>query len=243
MGDVTLVLHVSDERPNAPGYQRLLDRLNAAALDALTKAGRRPELLATLDADPDDILARVRAADAVVLMGGEDVDPRLYGGVTEYPGSGTHATSADHVMIAAVREAVRAGIPLLGVCRGNQVINVALGGTLIPHLDGHRTRRDEPFVHTRVAVAAGESPAFDVGGSARCSHHQAVDRLGAGLRVVARAEDGTIEAIAHESAPIVGVQWHPEHPDVAATQLVALLDVVAPVDDVTRSGRPRRTRG
>jgi len=224
-GDL-LVLHVAEERPRAPRYQRLLDELNDAAVAAFAGAGWRPELVATEGAGRDDILARARAADAVVLMGGEDVDPRLYGGRLRYPGSGWHMPESDRTMIATVLQAVADRTPLLGICRGHQIINVALGGTLVEHLRGHVRRLGDTFVNSTLQIAEGEPAAFAVA-DARCSHHQAVRDVGEGLRVVARASDGTVEAIAHRDAPVVGVQWHPEHPDVAAAQLPALLGLVA----------------
>lgn len=221
-----LVLHVRDERPHAPDYQRLLDELNIAAMRALTDAGWVPTLLAVARRDPREVLDRARDADAVVIMGGEDVDPRLYGGALTYPDSGQHEPEADRTMIAVIRQSLDRRTPLLGICRGHQLINVALGGTLIEHMTGHRDTGRSHFVRTRVDVAADEPDpvAFAVGDDARCSHHQAVRALGDGLRVVARADDGTIEAIAHRDAPMFGVQWHPEHPEVAGGQLGRLLD-------------------
>ncbi len=221
-----LLLHVTAHRPRAPRYQRQLDELNAAATAAIEEAGWRPELLATAGADTDHVLALARAADAVVVMGGEDVDPRLYGGPARYPGGGTHVPDADRVQIATILQAVRRGTPLLGICRGHQLLNVALGGTLVPHMKGHRSPGDDPFVRTTVHCAPGESRAFAVGDGARCTHHQAIQHLGDGLRIAARASDGTIEAVAHRRAPVVGVQWHPEHPDAARTQLVPLLETI-----------------
>jgi len=219
-----LVLHVRDSRPHAPRFQRSLDDLNDAAMRAFANAGWQPTLLPTADADAAEVLARARSADAVVVMGGEDVDPTLYGGATTYPGSGMHEPHSDRVLIDVIRQSVADRTPLLGICRGNQLLNVALGGTLIPHLEAHRIPEDDDaFVHTVVAVADGADPAFAVGEAARCSHHQAIGALGEGLRVIATAPDGIIEAVVHEAAPVVGVQWHPEHPEVAELQLPALL--------------------
>lgn len=219
-----LVLHVRSRRRHAPRYQQLLDTLNAAAMRAFDEAGWDATLVAAAETDRLDVLQQARTADAIVLMGGEDIDPMLYGGATDYPGSGAHETQADRTMIAVVHQALRRRTPLLGICRGHQLINVALGGTLIQHLDGHRIPASEVFVSTPVVVRSGEDAVFKVGRQARCSHHQAVAELGKGLRVIARAPDSIIEAIAHESAPIVGVQWHPEHPDVASRQLPPLLE-------------------
>ncbi|NYE20560.1 gamma-glutamyl-gamma-aminobutyrate hydrolase family protein [Microbacterium immunditiarum] len=221
-----LVLHIRDERPRAPGYQRLLDELNRAAMRAFDDAGWAATLLPVAHLGPQEVLDRARGADAVVIMGGEDVDPQLYGGALTYPGSGQHEPEADRTMIAVIRQSLDRRSPLLGICRGHQLINVALGGTLVEHMVGHRSSGPSHFVSTSVEVAPDEPEpaAFAVGEDARCSHHQAVRSLGDGLRVVARADDGTIEAIAHRKAPLLGVQWHPEHPDVAGEQLATLLD-------------------
>jgi len=220
-----LVLHVRTQRRHAPKYQHALDELNASALSAFEDAGWEPSLLATADEKRLEVLARARAADAVVIMGGEDVDPILYGGATVYPGSGAHETASDRTMIAVIHQSLRRETPLLGICRGHQLINVALGGTLIQHMRGHRGTAVDPYVRTQVVVAEGEDEAFGVGDQARCTHHQAVAELGSGLRVVARAPDSTVEAIAHVTAPLIGVQWHPEHPDVARRQLPGLLEL------------------
>ena len=215
-----LALHVRDSRPHAPAYQSLLDDLNAATLRATATAGWSPRLLATAALDRDEVLAEARAADAVVILGGEDVNPQLYGGRAHYPGSGRHETRSDTTLIAVIRQAVAARTPLLGICRGHQLLNVALGGTLVEHMHGHRARNVDPYVRTQVGGTLGEAEVF-------CTHHQAIRTLGAGLRVIARADDDVIEAVEHESAPVLGVQWHPEHPDVADHQLVALLERIA----------------
>lgn len=219
-----VILHVRDDRPHAPNYQRVIDELNDAAVAASERTGWNTTLLATAGSDREEILARAREADLVLVMGGEDVDPALYGGEADYPGGGTHETESDQTMVAVIREAVQDRRPLLGLCRGNQLINVALGGTLIQHMEGHHVDGRDPFVSTTVSVVPGEAEVFDQGGRARCAHHQSVDQLGSGLRVVARSTDGVIEAIAHNEAPVVGVQWHPEHSSTADDQLVALLD-------------------
>lgn len=216
-----LALHVRTSRPHAPQYQQLLDELNASTVAATTAAGWTTTLLATASADRNDVLAQARAADAVVILGGEDVNPQLYGGRAHYPGSGKHETRSDSIMIDVIRQSITDRVPLLGICRGHQLLNVALGGTLDEHMHGHRARSVDPYVRTRVVSDAL------VDGEVMCTHHQAIRTVGVGLRVIARAEDGVIEAVQHESAPALGVQWHPEHPDVAATQLIPLLDRLA----------------
>jgi putative glutamine amidotransferase len=122
--------------------------------------------------------------------------------------------------MALVRAAARAGLPVLGICRGSQVLNVALGGSLVQHVPAvtgveHCLRdRAYEFVH-RVRVEAGSVLAGVAGGTdvpVNSLHHQAVDRIGAGLRAVAWSEDGVIEGIESDGGPtrLLAVQWHPE---------------------------------
>lgn len=220
------ILHLRTDRPGAPGFQAELDALNTATCKVVDALGWSYQLVATAERPPEETLNAARDADMIVLMGGEDVDPRLYSQNDTYPGSGHHEPRADGAQIAVVLEAVRRGTPLLGICRGLQLLNVALGGTLIQHLPGDRHRSvsapDDPFVASRVLFEP-DGASLDPGSAVLCTHHQAIDELGKGLRAVAYSEDGVIEAVVHESAPTTGVQWHPEHPRTAATQLRALL--------------------
>jgi len=220
------LLHLRTERPDAPWFQQKLDVLNDATTRVARRLGWEVVPVASAEVGVEATLAAVEAADAVVVMGGEDVDPATYGGPLVCPGSGQHEPVADAAHLEAVRRCRDTGTPLLGICRGLQLVNVALGGTLVPHLpttDAHR--HPDGFVRNRVrlvgpALAAEVDPEQDV----RCTHHQAVDRLGDGLVVAAMADDGVVEAAVHADAPITGVQWHPEHPDTADEQLAALLE-------------------
>jgi putative glutamine amidotransferase len=222
------LLHLRTERPHAPAFQESLDRLNGAAVRVATDRGWQVAAVASAEVPLEASLVVVEQADAVVLMGGEDVHPDFYGGSLDYPGSGHHEPEADHAHIAAVRECLEARTPLLGLCRGLQVINVALAGTLVPHLPTyllHRADGQDPFVSHRITLLDGHlTDAVDQGREVRCTHHQAVERLGRGLVVAARADDGVVEALVHAEAPITAVQWHPEHPDLADDQLAPLFD-------------------
>lgn len=166
-------------------------------------------------------------ADVVVLIGGEDLGPAHYAGTAHYPGSGHHEPLADQAHLDVARYCLTSSTPLLGVGRGMQVINVALGGSLVPHLltgDPHRGYGVQPFTLHQISLSdialVGEvRPQQPV----RCSHHQGIERLGEGLVVAARAKDGVIEAVVHASAPVTGVQWHPEHPESAMNEFGPLL--------------------
>ncbi len=224
---VTL-LHLREKRPAHPEFQEVLDTLTSAAVDTVTGLGWQPTLVASAEMPLRESVDAAAAADAVIILGGEDVHPEFYDGALTYPGSGEHEPDADRAHIAVIRAALAAGTPLLGICRGNQLLNVALGGTLIPHLpDTRRHRLPGRGMATFVAGSVLPDPDFadDVAApdAALCGHHQAIDRLGEGLIIAARADDGVIEAVVHESAPLTGVQWHPEHPDTAVQQLTPLL--------------------
>jgi putative glutamine amidotransferase len=221
------VVQVTRSRPEAVAYDALVQGLNARVAEVAGDIGWMVENIAAEDVGVEALLERTRDADAVVIMGGEDVAPRFYDGPAEYEGRSRHREVADAGQIALVRRAVAEGTPLLGICRGAQIVNVALGGTLQQHIETEITAvmRDHD-----VRVAADSRLARVLGSTAlvvRSAHHQAVDRPGAGLRVVAVAPDGVPEAVEHETAPITGVQWHPEDAAAARDQLPALLRALA----------------
>lgn len=221
-------LHIRDERPWNPGFQQELDELNRGALATIAALGWQAECVPSAVRPVGESLRAARAADAVVLMGGEDVSPELYGGSASYQDGGRWEPDADAAHIAVVQDCLAAGRPLLTICRGTQILNVALGGTLIQHLENVHEHRgfghgDTAFVDSVVEIEPELRGDVDPADTVMCSHHQAIAALGEGLVVVARGAGDVIEAVVHESAPITGVQWHPEHPRVAGRQLRALL--------------------
>ncbi|MBF4999729.1 gamma-glutamyl-gamma-aminobutyrate hydrolase family protein [Nocardia sp. BSTN01] len=169
-----------------------------------------------------EAIARV---DALVVTGGQDVDPELWGGPPPTPNSTGGEVLAidrrrDDYEIALVRHALERGIPVLGICRGHQVLNVALGGTLVPDLPDHgiehysravvpdrRPDREHPVDFVAGTLAA---ELYGPRGAVNSWHHQAVDRPGEGLVVSGRARDGVAEAIELPGRPVLGLQWHPE---------------------------------
>ena len=166
---------------------------------------------------PAELLERV---DALLLIGGADVEPTIYGAQSD-PATEATYPERDEFEIALLRGAIARSIPVLGICRGVQVINVALGGTLVQDLidaDGSHPHRKslgsfqgsehEVFLEpgSLATDAAGEQRHV-----VRCHHHQAIDRLGDGLAVSGRAADGVVEAVeAADGRWLLGVQWHPE---------------------------------
>jgi len=171
------------------------------------EAGGRAVVLPPLDEDSKDL---VRRLDAVVLAGGADIDPARYGAAA-HPRT-VSRPDRDGGELAVLTSAIDADLPVLGVCRGMQVLNVALGGTLHQHIEGHNPAPGV-FEHTDIEIV-GDSLLHDVLGDAttvQCHHHQSLDRVADGLRVTAAAPDGTVEAVELEGAPfVVGVQSHPE---------------------------------
>lgn len=220
------LLHLRTSRPTLTWFQSMLDDLNSTTADAVRALGHEPVLIATAEQPVEATMDAVAASDAIVILGGEDVDPAFYSGPSDYPGSGHHEPGADEAQIAAVRYAVENEVPLLGICRGTQVINVALGGTLVQHLPqngAHRIAGPGSLELVPVNPSLGDDLFGIPDVTVWCGHHQAIDRLGKGLVVAATAPDGVIEAVVHERAPLTGVQWHPEHAAADPAQLRALL--------------------
>ncbi len=181
---------------------------------AVAKAGGVPVLVPIVDPDDRAALHTVLDRfDGVVITGGADVDPANYGAVVA-PDCGPVQPARDRIDLAVARACVERNQPTLAICRGIQVLNVALGGTLVQHLDDHMVlERYNQKVHD-ITI----EPGSQLAGLMRTDHywsnslhHQCLDELGEGARVVARAADGTVEAIELEQAPnVIGVQWHPE---------------------------------
>ncbi|MEV5081140.1 gamma-glutamyl-gamma-aminobutyrate hydrolase family protein [Streptomyces sp. NPDC093064] len=161
--------------------------------------------------DPSHAASVVARLDGLVVAGGPDVEPERYGAERE-PRTGPPSRERDTWELALIRAALDSSTPLLGICRGMQLLNVALGGTLVQHIDGHTedvgvfgSHPVTPVAGTRYAAVVPEEtyvPTY---------HHQAVARLGEGLRTSAHATDGTVEAVELPGDRFVlGVQWHPE---------------------------------
>ncbi|WP_328333267.1 MULTISPECIES: gamma-glutamyl-gamma-aminobutyrate hydrolase family protein [unclassified Streptomyces] len=195
------------------GYHRLVQR--AGGLAALLP----PD-------SPSAAASAVARLDGLVIAGGADVEPARYGAAA-HPRTGPPALDRDAWELALIEAALERGVPLLGICRGLQLLNVALGGTLVQHLEGHA---GAPGVFDRHVVRP--VPGTLLGGtlpepvSVPTYHHQAVDRLGRGLLGSAYAEDGTVEALELPGARVftLAVQWHPEAGDdtrVAAALVAA----------------------
>lgn len=191
--------------------------LPAAYCSRIESAGALPLLIPPLD--PAGAMIMVESLDGLLLSGGGDVAP-LYYGQEAQPGLGEVDLQRDAWEFALVRAALPLGLPLLGICRGLQLINIALGGTLIQDLGGagclqhrqqapgsHASHTIEILPQTRLAIhLAGEGCL-----AVNSFHHQAPAAVAPGLRKAALAPDGVIEALEDSLHPfLLGVQWHPE---------------------------------
>jgi putative glutamine amidotransferase len=183
--------------------------LGMTYLQAIERAGAVPVVLPPCVSDLDSLISRL---DGVCLSGGPDLDPGAYGVRERHAELGPTEPSLDAFELELARAAIERGMPLLGICRGSQALNVACGGTLHQHLPGHRQSEPGCRVTHEVEVLAGTRLAGLLGAgtyAVNSFHHQGVDRVGHGLRVAARAADGTVEAIEGPGFAI-GVQWHAE---------------------------------
>lgn len=198
------------------GWHRRASLVPRDFLDPLAAGGAVPLLLPP-DGDAAAAAELMDWLDGLLLVGGPDVDPDRYGAPRQAGTSGVQP-ARDAWELALLHAALAADRAVLGVCRGMQLLNVALGGTLRQDLgDPSHQPAGSRFGSVRVSFAADALPGTAVGATMTvpCYHHQAVDTPGAGLVVTGRSEDGTVESLQlPDRRFVVGVQWHPEvHPD------------------------------
>lgn len=196
-------------------WRRDADLLGAGYADAVLAGGGAPVLLPPL---PEASLDALAVLDGLVLAGGADVDPDRYGAVAD-PATGAPRRDRDEAELALALGCLARGTPLLAICRGMQVLNVALGGDLVQHLPDlpgtARHRGGEGVFHERSIMVAPRSRLAALVGErldVHCYHHQALGQIAPGLRAVAWSEDGVVEAVELErpGAFALGVQCHPE---------------------------------
>ena len=202
-----------------PGYRTPQIMLGSPYLAAVERVGGTP-LLVTPAHDEESIVRLVDLADGIVLTGGEDVDPSCYGH-EPHPKLSTVNRSRDRMEMVALQRALERGRPVLAICRGVQLLNVALGGTLFQDLPSERAEgiiheQDAPINERwHAARVAEDSQLAQIFGATdlfiNSFHHQGINRLAEPLRPVAWAEDGLIEGVEGLDHPwLIGVQWHPE---------------------------------
>lgn len=179
-----------------------------------TPEGKRTayrQALAAAGIQPVEDVTTLASLDGLLLAGGSDIDPAMYG-APRHPETGEPDPDRDTLETVLLREALERDLPVLAICRGLQLLNVALGGTLVQHINGHRQREQQdvhPITiasHSRLRSILGVDE-FVV----NSRHHQCVDRVASGLVVVARAPDNVVEALEFPAKRFVlAVQWHPE---------------------------------
>jgi putative glutamine amidotransferase len=253
MGRTTIGICAALERARWGVWDQDAALVPLTYIEAVQRAGAIALILppdAHLVGEPEQILSLL---DGLMLAGGADIDPASYG-QPPHPKTIDTVPERDAFEIALTRAAVERDLPVLGICRGMQLINVALGGTLIQHLPehvGHEDHRrvlgsfdgadhDVELDHGSLAeLAAGE-----VAHATKSHHHQGVDRLGEGLHVSGHSKlDGLVEAIELDDRRFVlGVQWHPEA-DPASKVVDAFVRASGPDGLPRRSKRSASRRG
>jgi len=186
----------------------------SAYVDAVTRAGGRPLVVPPVEEGVEETLD---ALDGVLFSGGEDLDPEHYG-AERHPETKGVDEARDRAELALLRAALERDMPVLAVCRGSQVLNVALGGDLVQHLPeivGHDEHRHTPgeFTDHDVRIEPASRLGSLIGGetAVKSHHHQGFGRLGEGLREVAWAPDDTVEGLENPAKRFaLGVLWHPE---------------------------------
>jgi putative glutamine amidotransferase len=212
-------------------------------VDAVRRAGGVPLVLPAVEGEIPEAL---EAIDALILSGGGDVDPSHYGGVPHRANYGISLERDGFEIALAGAALARPELPLLCICRGMQVLNVALGGDLVPHIPDHygeevlhRHPERRPVEHpvhlepaSRMASILGTTEL-----AVRSWHHQAVGRLGRGLRAVAWAADGVVEGVEADHHPFtIAVQWHPEVGAVSDARHLRLFEALVEAAGGTRTG-------
>ncbi len=175
---------------------------------AITAAGGLPVHLAQ-HVDPREYAGRL---DGLLLSGGADIDPGRYGAAID-PATGPVESARDQAEIGLVELAVAEDLPVLGICRGLQLLNVWAGGTLNQHVPAHARHDLGPGGESDTVVVEPESRLGAMyGATVRVNslHHQTVDRVADGWIVTARSGDGTVEALEWRGHDVIAVQWHPE---------------------------------
>lgn len=206
-----------------PGYYR--SYVNEDYVDAVIQNGGIPYII-PFNEDPEVTAEQIKNVDALILSGGHDIDPRLYGEESEQK-IGMIWPERDRFDMRLLTGAEERQLPVLGICRGAQLINVAHGGSLYQDLSYRHERTlkhnqgHTPTLATQtVDIIAGSYLATLFGKqeiAINSFHHQLIKNMGKDLTISAQAKDGVVEAFENADASIIGVQWHPEmlHKNIA----------------------------
>lgn len=237
---------------NYPGLtdesRELITRFTHSALSTLTQLGAR---ILVIDPSADEAVPTEVDVHGLLLLGGGDVDPVLYGHHDDVPNLYGVDRRCDMRTLASIEHALTLEVPVFGICRGAQMLNLAYGGTLIPDLgpdSPHHGHEDDPlFLDDTVLVEPGTRLADVLGQTTitvRNGHHQAVGDVATELRVTARGVDGVVEAVEHRDPDtwVLGVQWHPEDTDGPADDRAALFGAFLAAVADNRGAYPRASR-
>lgn len=240
MGRPLIAVSAAIELLPTPFGEQDCTRLASAYTNAIYAAGGQPVIMPVVTDPPEDLLERF---DGLMLSGGGDLDPRLYG---EEPDATVYGvrTERDAFEIALYEDALRKGLPILAICRGMQLVNVLRGGSLIQQIEAD-------IEHWQTAPAFEASHKIDVVPDARLTrvfeqatvgvnsyHHQGLKDLGSGLRVTATC-GAVIEAVEADDAPLVGVQWHPEQMSSTDPQQHALFAAFVALASASRNSNKK----
>lgn len=198
-----------------PGYERAY--VNNDYVQSVAKAGGTPVILPVIS-DYEKVKIQIEAVDSIIISGGFDVNPLVYGEEPSQKG-GFLCPERDDYDLMVIKAAMELNKPILGICRGIQILNAALGGTLyqdLSQIEGCYIKhvqesRPEVAGHS-VEIVKGTKLHSILGEKITTNsfHHQAIKDLAPGFKVAARSKDGVIEAIEKEEGFVIGIQWHPE---------------------------------
>lgn len=198
-----------------PGYERAY--VNNDYVQSVAKVGGAPIIL-PLISDYEEVKTQIEAVDSIIISGGYDVNPLIYG---EEPvqKQGFLCPERDEYDLMVIKVAMELNKPILGICRGLQILNAALGGSMyqdLSQIEGcyiKHVQESRPEVAGHSVEVVKGTKLYDILGekiTTNSFHHQAVKDLAPGFKVAARAKDGVIEAIEKEDGFVIGIQWHPE---------------------------------
>lgn len=224
-GVTAKVLIVGRISPESKGVRGESFAAGQTYFRAVERAGGIPLMVPPIPELADRVGSLIDGVDALVLHGGGDVDPRRYGEEPSAEQLYGIVHEHDEVELAVVRAALAADIPMLAICRGMQILNVAMGGSLVQDVGSE----EHWFRYHPVTLTAGSRIASAVGSTTATAchsvHHQSIARLGDGLTLVGTGEDGMPEAMEVDgSSWAVAVQWHPEDSAATDPQQQALFD-------------------
>jgi putative glutamine amidotransferase len=218
------------ESDTIPGIERAY--VNDDYIQAVEKAGGVPVLLPVVN-NEKCILVQIESCSGLIFPGGQDIHPKYYA-CEAHPYLGVVNSRVDEYQLKLIRSALESGKPILGICRGNQLLNVACGGTLLQDLSEapngclkhfENSRRYEEMHQVKTASGSILENLFGSEFWVNSNHHQVIRDVGSGLTVIATASDGVIEALQMNDRDFVlGVQWHPEMMVTKSDQMMVLFE-------------------